>query len=180
MIVRGPERPPSSTHLPNRYGDMKQARVRYGIVCGDDGSIPTMLRSRACRDRVLRDDDLLGRGDGQWFTWWNAVWGWTARSERDLGDAAVNLAEPMRGRRSEADRLRPLERGVPYLGAGYATIAGVPCLILRIGFVGELGYEIHYRPPPAASVGELLSTGEEFGVKPFGSSRSVLRPRRCT
>ena len=50
----------------------------------------------------------------------------------------------------------------------------MPCLILRIGFVGELGYEIHY--PTAAGEhlwGELMGAGEEFGVKPFG-----LEPQR--
>jgi sarcosine oxidase, subunit alpha len=62
----------------------------------------------------------------------------------------------------------------PYLGAGHATIAGVPCLILRIGFVGELGYEIHY---PAAA-GEylwerLMEAGAAYRVQPFG-----LEPQR--
>jgi sarcosine oxidase subunit alpha len=62
----------------------------------------------------------------------------------------------------------------PYLGAGSAEVAGVPCLLLRIGFVGELGYEIHL---PAAA-GEylwdtLMAAGAEHGVKPFG-----LEPQR--
>ena len=50
----------------------------------------------------------------------------------------------------------------------------MPSLILRIGFVGEVGYEIHF---PAAQ-GEhlwdaLLEAGEEHGVRPFG-----LEPQR--
>ena len=53
-------------------------------------------------------------------------------------------------------------------------MAGVPCLILRIGFVGEVGYEIHC---PAAQ-GEhlwdaLMREGKSFGIKPFG-----LEPQR--
>ena len=53
-------------------------------------------------------------------------------------------------------------------------MAGVPCLILRIGFVGEVGYEIHF---PAAQ-GEhlwdaLLEAGAEHGLRPFG-----LEPQR--
>ncbi|GIT28383.1 MAG: hypothetical protein Ct9H300mP1_04290 [Planctomycetaceae bacterium] len=32
---------------------------------------------------------------------------------------------------------------VPYLAASQLTVAGVPAIVLRIGFVGELGYEIH-------------------------------------
>jgi predicted amidohydrolase/bacterioferritin-associated ferredoxin len=45
LIVRGPEAAAFLERIyPNRYGDMKLARVRYGIVCGDDGSI--LLRHR--------------------------------------------------------------------------------------------------------------------------------------
>ena len=39
-----------------------------------------------------------------------------------------------------------------YLDAQELDVAGVPCLALRIGFVGELGYELHC----AASAGEHL------------------------
>ena len=50
----------------------------------------------------------------------------------------------------------------------------MPCLILRIGFVGEVGYEIHF---PAA-YGEhlwdaLLEAGRPHGIRPFG-----LEPQR--
>ena len=63
--------------------------------------------------------------------------------------AAVNLAGPdSRTALATADRLRPRPTSVPLPGAAHVTVAGVPCLVLRIGFVGELGYEIHY--PSAA------------------------------
>ena len=40
LIVRGPDAAAFLERIyPNRFGDMKLARVRYGIVCGDDGSI---------------------------------------------------------------------------------------------------------------------------------------------
>jgi sarcosine oxidase subunit alpha len=89
--------------------------------------------------------------------------------------AAVNLAGP--NARAALQPLTGFDLGneaFPYLGAGHASIAGVPCLILRIGFVGELGYEIHF---PAAC-GEylwetLMAAGGEYGVKPFG-----LEPQR--
>jgi sarcosine oxidase subunit alpha len=62
----------------------------------------------------------------------------------------------------------------PYLDGQQGVIAGVQCLILRIGFVGEVGYEIHF----PASYGEhlwdaLLAAGEPYGLRPFG-----LEPQR--
>src|ERR687894_1328049 len=61
-----------------------------------------------------------------------------------------------------------------YLDGKQADVAGVRSLILRIGFVGEVGYEIHF---PAAH-GEhlwdaLLEAGAEHGLRPFG-----LEPQR--
>ena len=50
----------------------------------------------------------------------------------------------------------------------------MPCLILRIGFVGELGYEIHLPTAAGEFLWErLMETGEQFDVKPFG-----LEPQR--
>ena len=177
--MRGPEAAAFLERIyPNRYGDMKLARVRYGIVCGDDGSIlddGTVARLSETEYYVTTTSSGAG-GMEQWFTWWNAVWGMDCQIVNVTSAiAAVNLAGP--NARTALAKLTDFDlsnEAFPYLGAGHANIAGVPCLILRIGFVGELGYEIHY--PTAAGEhlwGELMGAGEEFGVKPFG-----LEPQR--
>ncbi len=78
LIVRGPEAAAFLERIyPNRYGDMKLARVRYGIVCGDDGSIlddGTVARLSDTEFYVTTTSSGAG-GMEQWFTWWNAVWG---------------------------------------------------------------------------------------------------------
>ena len=179
LIVRGPEAAAFLERLyPNRFGDMKLARVRYGIVCGDDGSIiddGTVARLSEQEYYVTTTSSGAG-GMEQWFTWWNAVWKMDCEIVNVTSTiAAFNLAGP--NARTALSTLTDFDlsnEAFPYLGAGHAEIAGVPCLILRIGFVGELGYEIHY--PTAA--GEyrwelLMEAGAEFGVKPFG-----LEPQR--
>ena len=56
-------------------------------------------------------------------------------------------------------------------------VAGVPCLLLRIGFVGEAGWEVHF----PAEYGEymwhsIMEAGEEFGISPFGlEAQRILR-----
>jgi sarcosine oxidase subunit alpha len=61
-----------------------------------------------------------------------------------------------------------------YMDGKRGLIAGVPCLILRIGFVGELGYEIHF-PSPFGEyfLDTLLEKGADLGIRPFG-----LEPQR--
>src|SRR6266536_1136586 len=179
MIVRGPDAAAFLERIyPNRFGDMKLARVRYGIVCGDDGSIlddGTVARLSETEYYVTTTSSGAG-GMEQWFTWWNAVWDMDCQIVNVTSPiAAVNLAGP--NARAALAKLTDFDLAndaFPYLGAGHAQVAGVPCLILRIGFVGELGYELHY---PAAA-GEylwepLMLAGAEFGIEPFG-----LEPQR--
>ncbi len=50
----------------------------------------------------------------------------------------------------------------------------MPCLLLRIGFVGELGYELHCPGSLALHLWDAISdAGEPHGIKPFG-----LEPQR--
>jgi sarcosine oxidase subunit alpha len=89
--------------------------------------------------------------------------------------SAVNLAGPKA--RAIMGALTDLDcsaEAFTYLDGKQGQIAGVPCLIMRIGFVGEVGYEIHC---PAAQ-GEhlwdaILEAGAEHGIRPFG-----LEPQR--
>jgi sarcosine oxidase subunit alpha len=65
----------------------------------------------------------------------------------------------------------------PFLGAREGRVAGVRALLMRVGFVGELGYEIHvpngYGPHVWKS---LVEAGSSFGVRPFGvESQRLLR-----
>jgi sarcosine oxidase subunit alpha len=61
-----------------------------------------------------------------------------------------------------------------YLDGKRATVAGVPALILRIGFVGEVGYEIHFPAAYGQDVWDgILEAGADHGIRPFG-----LEPQR--
>jgi sarcosine oxidase subunit alpha len=179
MVVRGADAAAFLERIyPNRYADLKLSRVRYGVVLGDDGAIlddGTVARLGDDAFYVTTTSSGAG-GMEQWFTWWNAVWGMDVQIVNVTSSlAAFNLAGP--NARTALQPLTGFDLGndaFPYLGAGHARIAGVPCLVLRIGFVGELGYEIHF---PAALGeylwGELMAAGAEYGIEPFG-----LEPQR--
>ena len=65
----------------------------------------------------------------------------------------------------------------PYMHCRKATIADVPVSFYRIGFTGELGYEIHFPAEYGESMWNyLLAEGEEFDLKPFGvETQRILR-----
>ena len=179
MIVRGPEAAEFLERLyPNRFGDMKPMRIRYGVLNSDAGRIMD-------DGTIARLDDetyyvtTTSTGAGavvEWFEWWNAVWGMDVEIVDVTGGlAAVNVAGPRA--REVMNRLTDLDisnEGLAYLDAREAQIAGVPSLILRIGFVGELGYELHFPSPYGEHVwNKILEAGEDFGIRPFG-----LEPQR--
>jgi sarcosine oxidase subunit alpha len=179
LIVRGPDAGAFLDRLyPNRFSNLKPGRIRYGVLTSDAGRI--MDDGTICR---LDDESFYvtttSSGAGaveQWFSWWLADWG-MAVSLTDVtqGLAAVNLAGPRA--REIMGRLTDLDcsnEAFTYLDGKRARVAGVPALILRIGFVGEVGYEIHFPAAYGQDVWDaILAAGADDGITPFG-----LEPQR--
>jgi len=85
--------------------------------------------------------------------------------------AAVNLAGPRAREALQGLTEDDLSAGeFRYLDAREIEVAGIPCLALRIGFVGELGYELHFPSPAGEYVWDRLVAE---GARPFG-----LEPQR--
>ena len=163
---------------PNRFSDLRVGRIRYGVLTGDAGRIMDDGTVARLDDETFYVTTTSTGADGvyQWFTWWNAVWGLDARFVQLTGAvAAVNVAGPrsreLMQRISDDDFSN---EGLAYLDAKHLRVAGVPCLALRIGFVGELGYELHFASPLAEHVWDtLLEHGADLDAAPFG-----LEPQR--
>jgi sarcosine oxidase subunit alpha len=175
LIVRGPQAGAFLDRLyPNRLSNLKPGRIRYGVLCSDAGRI--LDDGTVCR---LDDETFYvtttSSGAGaveEWFAWWLADWRLdVTMTDVTQGVAAMNLAGPRA--REILYGLTDLDcspEAFAYLDGRHAVVAGVPCLILRIGFVGELGYEIHC---PAAQAEPLWDAIAAHGVRPFG-----LEPQR--
>lgn len=179
LIVRGPDAGEFLDRLyPNRLSNLKPGRVRYGVLTSDAGRI--------------MDDGTIGRLDEetfyvtttssgagaveQWFSWWLADWNLRVHiSDVTQALCALNLAGPrareILAKLTDAD-CSP--EAFSYLDARQATVAGVQALLLRIGFVGELGYEIHFPSAHGEHLWDaILQAGAAEGIRPFG-----LEPQR--
>ncbi len=92
--------------------------------------------------------------------------------------AAFNLAGPLsRTLLQGFTDIDLSEPAFPYLGVRSGQVAGVAARLLRVGFVGELGYEIHIPAGGAPEVWQaLLRAGLPRGLRPFGvEAQRVLR-----
>jgi sarcosine oxidase subunit alpha len=179
LLVEGPDAIALLERLyPNRFADLGTGRVRYTVLSTDGGRIMDDGTVTRLGDRQFYVTTTSTGSEGvlEWFEWWNAVWQLEA-SVTDLTGvlAAVNVAGP-RARELLA-RLTELDLtadAFAYLDARQARVAEVPCLLLRIGFVGELGYELHCASPYARHLWDaVLEAGADLEVRPFG-----LEPQR--
>jgi sarcosine oxidase, subunit alpha len=163
-----------------RFSDLNVGMTRYGLMLDESG--------------VIIDDGVIARisADMYYFTTttggsatvfrelqrWNALWGLDCALVNVTGHrAAFNFAGPL-----SRELLQPLTdadlgcAGFPFLGVRLGRVAGVPARLLRVGFVGELGYEIHVSASDAAQVWRSLHAGLPRGARPFGvEAQRVLR-----
>lgn len=65
----------------------------------------------------------------------------------------------------------------PYMGVRSGVISNIPARVIRVGFVGEIGYEIHVPQLLGEALWDLvLEAGHEFRIQPFGiESQRILR-----
>jgi len=157
----------------NTWADLKVGRVRYGVIVDESGIIlDDGTVARLGEDRFFITTTTSGIGSvEEWLAWWMEGTPWCVHVTNVTSAlAAVNLAGPKsRDVLAKVTDLDISPAALPYLRAVQGTVAGVPATILRIGFVGELGYEMHF----AAEYGEyvwdsLMEAGQEFGIAPFG------------
>jgi sarcosine oxidase subunit alpha len=163
------------------FSTLKPGATRYGLlldesgVIVDDGVIARLGTERFYFTTTTGNSATLFRELGRLATWWRMPVGLVNLTGHF---AALNLAGPKsRAVLSELTRLDLAHSAFPYLGVREAEVAGVRCRLLRVGFVGETGYEIHFPAGEASHVwSALMRAGERFGIRAFGvEAQRVLR-----
>ncbi|MDP9536924.1 2Fe-2S iron-sulfur cluster-binding protein [Pseudomonas putida] len=183
LDVRGPD----AAELLERvytfgFAKLPVGRTRYALMTNEQG--------------VVIDDGVCARLGEQHFyvtattsgvdriyqqmLKWNAQW----RLDVDITNvtaalAAVNLAGPL-SRQVLAKVCADVDlsaEAFPYLGVRLGNVAGIPARILRVGFVGELGYEVHVPARHAERLwDELMQAGAGLDIRPFGvETQRLLR-----
>ena len=166
----------------NQWRQLGRGRVRYGVMCNDEGAvIDDGVTARVGDTEWYMSTTSSGaRSVFEWIEWWlQSGWG-DGVHLTDLTQtyAAFNLAGPRARQVLQKLTGRDLGNGrFPYMRVRTVRVAGVPCRVLRIGFTGELSYELHCPAGYAPHLWEaLMEAGEEFDLLPFGvEAQRVLR-----
>ena len=165
----------------HRFSDLPVGRIRYGLMTSDngvildDGTVTRLAEDRYFVTTTSGNADVIE----EWFNWWNAGAANCAHVVNvTAAYGAVNVAGP--NARETLSKLTGIDlstRNFRYMRSAQGDIAGVPSLLLRIGFVGETGWEVHF----PAEYGEymwnaIMEAGAEFGISAFGlEAQRILR-----
>ncbi len=169
----------------NKWSKLDVGAVRYGVMCAEDGVVmDDGVTGRLAEDRYLMSTTSSGAA-----TVWEWLESWLQTEHPDwrvtvtpvtTAYASINVAGP-----KSRQLMERLVEGVdlsteafPYMRVRQGRIAGVDdCIMWRIGFTGELSYEIHVPASYGLHVWEaLLEAGADLGVRPFGvEAQRMLR-----
>ena len=186
LDLQGPDVPLLLSHLyTGRWMKLPVGSVRYGVMCGEDG--------------VVLDDGVTGRLGEEHYLMsttssgartvleWAESWLQTEHPQwrvhlTPVTDAftSINVAGPhsrtLLARLTDDINLDPESFGFMRVRRG--AIAGSPdCVVWRIGFTGELSFEVHVPSGYGLHVWQaLLEAGGDLGVAPFGlEAQRIMR-----
>jgi sarcosine oxidase subunit alpha len=169
----------------NKWSKLAIGSVRYGVMCAEDGVVlDDGVTGRLAEDHYLMTTTSSGAG-GIWE--WVEEWLQTEHPDWKVHVtpvttvfASINVAGPksraLMSRLVEGVDLAP--DAFPYMRVRSGSIAGVDdCFMWRIGFTGELSYEIHVPAACGLYVWEtLLKVGSDLGIAPFGvEAQRIMR-----
>jgi sarcosine oxidase, subunit alpha len=171
----------------NSWTNLGVGRSRYGILCRDDGFIyddGVVARTAADRFHVTTTTGgaprVLAMMEDYRQTEWPELKVWLTSTTEQWAVIAVQ------GPRAR-DVLAPLVEGVdmgasamPHMSVAQGSICGVPMLLFRVSFSGELGYEVNVPADYGTAVWEMIhAAGQPHGMVEYGTeTMHVLRAEK--
>jgi sarcosine oxidase, subunit alpha len=186
LDLRGPDVPKLLNLLyVNKWSKLPVGAVRYGVMCAEDG----VVMDDGVTGRLAEDHYIMTTTSSGAATVWEWMENWLQTEHPDwqvhvtpvtTGYASMNVAGPksrqLLGRVVQGVDLA--NEAFPYMHVRTATVAGIAnCFMWRIGFTGELSYEIHVPAAYGLHVWEeLFDAGFDLGVVAFGvEAQRIMR-----
>ena len=186
--IRGPD---ATTLLDmvytNAFSSLKLGRIRYGLMCGDDG----MVFDDGTTARLGEHHYLMTTTTGnaahvlEWLEeWLQTEWPALRVYCTSVTEQWATLALAGPRARDVLARVAPglaLDaESFPFMSVQEGIVAGVEARVFRISFTGELSFEINVPWHHGRHVWEaLMEAGAAHGIAPYGTeAMHVLRAER--
>jgi sarcosine oxidase subunit alpha len=171
----------------NNWSNLAVGRARYGILLREDGFIyddGVVARTAPDRFHVTTTTGgaarVLAMMEDYRQTEWPELEVWLTSTTEQWAVIAVQGPHARRV-------LQPLVAGIdisqaalPHMAVAGGTICGMPMLLFRVSFSGELGYEINVPADCGRAVWEAVyAAGAAHGITPYGTeAMHVLRAEK--
>jgi sarcosine oxidase subunit alpha len=161
------------------FANQKIGKLRYAVACDesgvlyDEGVVPRLSEDCFYVTATTSGSAVFYRELQRWAV----LWRMNVTLINLTGQfAAVNIAGPRsRDVLATLTDLKLTNDAFPFLAAREGMVAGVQAVLMRVGFVGELGYEIHTPAGYGLHVwSALMESGSAHGVRPFGTETQRL------
>jgi sarcosine oxidase subunit alpha len=171
----------------NSWAGLGVGRARYGILCREDGFIyddGVVARLAPDRFHVTTTTGgaprVLAMMEDYRQTEWPDLNVWLTSTTEQWAVIAVqgpNARRVLEPLVSEID-LKPV--ALPHMAVARGKIAGVPMILFRVSFTGELGFEINVPADYGAAVWEsVYAAGQAHGISEYGTeTMHVLRAEK--
>ncbi len=160
---------------------VKSDRMLYSAMCNEDGCIidDGVLVKRGENDYYFTTSTGRAGSSAEWIRYHTRYENWDFHIV-NLTDAfgVINLAGPNARKTLEKVADADLSNDAfPFMGYREFSIKEIPVRAMRLGFVGELSFELHVASSWMPALWKIIEeAGAEFGIRHFGlEAQNVLR-----
>ena len=171
----------------NAWSNLGVGRCRYGILLRDDGFIfddGVVARLAADRFHVTTTTGgaarVLALMEDYLQTEWPQLDVWLTSTTEQWAVIAVQGPFARRVLEGVVEGIDLKPTALPHMAAVAGRIGGVPLMLMRVSFTGELGFELNVPADYGQAVWELIAAaGEVHDITPYGTeTMHVLRAEK--
>ena len=171
----------------NSWSNLAVGRARYGILLRDDGFIyddGVVARTAPDRFHVTTTTGgaarVLAMMEDYRQTEWPELEVWLTSTTEQWAVIAVQGPLARQVLQALVADIDLSSTALPHMGVAFGTLAGVPMMLFRVSFCGELGYEINVPADRGRAVWEAVyAAGLAHGITPYGTeTMHVLRAEK--
>ncbi len=171
----------------NSWSGLGVGRSRYGILCREDGFIyddGVVARTAPDRFHVTTTTGgaprVLAMMEDYRQTEWPNLKVWLTSTTEQWAVIAVQGPNARRVLEPLVEDIDLGAAAMPHMSVGRGRICGVPMLMFRVSFTGELGFEVNVPADYGAAVWEAIyAAGQAHGMVEYGTeTMHVLRAEK--
>lgn len=161
----------------NNASNLIDGKVQYSAMCREDGGIiDDLLVYRLNENKFLLVVNASNiEKDFDWIVSKNGFDAIVSNESDDYSLLAVQGPDS----RSVVSKVCSSDLDMEFYSFIEAEIAGIPAIVSRTGYTGELGYELYFKCSDSEAIKiweAVIAAGKEYTIKPAGlAARDTLR-----